>query len=173
MAAVSRLPCFQHPDPSLLCLLSLSQSQAQLSWEYTPRVLPSPDSGIFWRLVGSSSRTGSVYTIVFQCLQPDLRSVLRGEPQCSPQFDSWVIFFVFSAGPQKPLLSSCCSVAQSYLTLCDPMDCSTSGLPVHHQIPEFAQIHVHCTGDAIQPSHPLMPSSPSALSLSQHQGLFQ
>ena len=65
------------------------------------------------------------------------------------------------------------SVAQSCLTLCDPMDCSRPGLPVHHQLPEFTQIHVHWVGDAIQPSHPLSsPSSPS-LNLSQHQGLFQ
>ena len=65
------------------------------------------------------------------------------------------------------------SVAQSCLTLCDPMDCSTPGLPVPHHLLEFAQVHVHCIGDAIQPSHPLTPSSPSALNLSQHQGLFQ
>ena len=49
------------------------------------------------------------------------------------------------------------SVAQSRLTLCDPMDCSTPGLPVHHQLPEFTQTHVHWVGDAIQPSHPLRP----------------
>ena len=67
----------------------------------------------------------------------------------------------------------CCSVAQSCSTLCDPMDCSMAGLPVSHHLPEFAQVHVHCISDAVQPSHPLMPSSPSFLSLSQHQGLFQ
>ena len=67
----------------------------------------------------------------------------------------------------------CCSVAQSYLTLCDPMDCSTLGLPIPHHLPNFAQVHVHCIGDAIQAPHLLMPSSPSALSLSQHQELFQ
>ena len=61
------------------------------------------------------------------------------------------------------------TVAQSCLTLCNPMDCSTPGLPVPHHFPKFAQVHVYCIGDAIQPSHPLMPSSPSALSLSQHQ----
>ena len=66
---------------------------------------------------------------------------------------------------------SSCSVTQSWLTLCDPMDFSTPGLTVPHLLPEFAQVHVHCIGDAIQPSHPLMPSS--ALSASQHQGLFQ
>ena len=65
------------------------------------------------------------------------------------------------------------SVAQSCLTLYDPMDCSTQGLPVHHQLPEFTQTHVHWTGDAIQPSHPLSSPSPPAFNPSQHQGLFQ
>ena len=65
------------------------------------------------------------------------------------------------------------SVAQSCPTLCDPMDCSTPGFPVHHQLPEFTQTQVHRVGDAIQPSHPLSPPSPPASSLCQHQGLFQ
>ena len=55
------------------------------------------------------------------------------------------------------------SVAQQCLTLCDPMNRSTPGLPVHHQLPEFTQTHVHCVGDAIQPSHPLSSPSPPAL----------
>ena len=67
----------------------------------------------------------------------------------------------------------CCSVTQSCPTLCDPTDCSTPGLTVPHHLPKFAQVHVHCISDAIQPSHSLIPSSPTALSLSQHQGLFQ
>ena len=67
----------------------------------------------------------------------------------------------------------CCSVAQSCPTLCDSMDCSMPGLPVPHHLLEVAQVHVHCIGDPIQPSHPLMLPSPSALNLSQHQGLFQ
>ena len=65
------------------------------------------------------------------------------------------------------------SVAQSCLTLCDPMDCSTPGLPVHHQLPEFTQSHVHWLGDAIQLSHPLLSPSLSTFKLSQHQGLFR
>ena len=65
------------------------------------------------------------------------------------------------------------SVAQSCLALCDPMDCSTPGLPVHHQLPEFTQTPVHWVGDAIQPSHPLSSPSPPALNLSRHQGLFK
>ena len=64
------------------------------------------------------------------------------------------------------------SVVQSCLTLWDRVDCSLSGFPVHHQLPEFAQTHVHWVGDTIQPSHPLSSPSP-AFSLSQHQGLFQ
>ena len=67
----------------------------------------------------------------------------------------------------------CCSVAQSCLIPCDPMDCSTPGFTVLHCLPEFAQTHVLWVSDAIQPSHPLSPPSPPALSLSQHQNLFQ
>ena len=62
---------------------------------------------------------------------------------------------------------------QSCPILCDPMDCSTPGLRVHHQLPEFTQTHVHWVDDAIQPSHPLLSPSPPTLNLSQHQGLFQ
>ena len=65
------------------------------------------------------------------------------------------------------------SVTWSYLTLCDPMNCSTPGLPVHHQLPEFTQTHVHRVSDAIQPSHPLLSCSPPAPNPSRHQSLFQ
>ena len=61
------------------------------------------------------------------------------------------------------------SVTQLCPTLCDPMDCSTPGLPVHHQLPELAETHVHQVGDAIQPSHPLASPSPPVFILSQHQ----
>ena len=64
------------------------------------------------------------------------------------------------------------SIAQSCPTLCDPINCSMPGLPVHHQLPEFTQTHVHQVSDAIQPSHPLSSPSP-APNPSQHQGLFQ
>ena len=59
------------------------------------------------------------------------------------------------------------SVTQLYLTLCDPMDCSIPGFPVHHQLPELTQIHVHRVGDAIQPSHSLSSPSPPAFNISQ------
>ena len=61
----------------------------------------------------------------------------------------------------------------SHVRLCDPMDCSTPGFPVHHQLPEPTQTHVHRVGDAIQPSHPLSSPSPPTFNLSQHQGLFK
>ena len=65
------------------------------------------------------------------------------------------------------------SVTQSCPTLCDPMNCSTPGLPVHHQLPGSTQTHVHSVSDAIQPSHRLSSPSPPAPNPSQHQGLFQ
>ena len=65
------------------------------------------------------------------------------------------------------------SVAQSCPTLCNPINRSTPVLPVHHQLPEFTQTHVHRVGDTIQPSHPLSSPSPPAPDPSQHQGLFQ
>ena len=69
-----------------------------------------------------------------------------------------------------PLITS--SISCSVVS-CDPMDCSTRGLPVHYQLPEFTQTHVHRVSDAIQPSHPLSSPSTPALSLSQHPGLFK
>ena len=65
------------------------------------------------------------------------------------------------------------STAQSCPTLCNPMECSTPGFPVHHQLPELTQTHVHQVSDAIQPSHPLPSPSPFSYNLSQHQGLYK
>ena len=65
------------------------------------------------------------------------------------------------------------SVTQSCLTLCDSMDCSMPGFPVHHQLPELSQTHVHWVSYAVQPSHPLSSPSPPPFNLSQHQGLFK
>ena len=65
------------------------------------------------------------------------------------------------------------SSVQFSCSVCDPMNCSTTGLPVHHQLPEFTQTHIHRVGDAILPSHSLSSPSPPALNPSQHQGLFQ
>ena len=86
---------------------------------------------------------------------------------------SWItntqVTFMFLSLPS----SSVSSVAQSCLTLCNPMNRGTPSLPVHHQLLEFTQTYVHQVGDAIQPSHPLLSPSPPAPNPSQHQSLFQ
>ena len=87
--------------------------------------------------------------------------------------DRWISKNMFVRHQNNFLPSWVCSVqfssvTQSCPTLCDPMDCKTPGLPVHHQLPEFTQTHVHWVGDAIQPSHPLSSPSPSTFNLSQH-----
>ena len=73
------------------------------------------------------------------------------------------------------MINACCcySVAKLGMILCDPIDYSMPGFPVLHYVPEFAQIHVHGVGDAIQPSHPLSSPSPLTFNLFQHQGIFQ
>ena len=74
--------------------------------------------------------------------------------------------------PSYMSIHVCCSVIKSCLTHCDLMDCRTSGFRALHYLLEMAQTHVHCVGDAIQPSHLLLPSSLPALSLPQHQSFF-
>ena len=74
---------------------------------------------------------------------------------------------------QPSIFPSISSVTQSCPTLCDPMNPSTPGLPVHHKLPEFTQTHIHWVQDAIQPSHPLSSPSPPAFNLTQHWGLFK
>ena len=83
------------------------------------------------------------------------------------------LYHIHSICPTSFILSVRSVQSQSCLTLCNPMDYSKPDLPVHHQLPEFTQTHVHWVGDAIQPSHPLSSPSPFAINLSQHQGLFQ
>ena len=85
----------------------------------------------------------------------------------------WSLINSLTSESVKSCGPSVSSVAHSCLTLCDPMNCSTPGLPVHHQLSEFTQTHVHQVGDAIQPSHPLSSPSPPAPNPSQHQSLFQ
>ena len=106
-------------------------------------------------------------------------SSLDWEDSLEDSMDDLTPYFHFCLSSQWSILKSATkdsqfsSVAHSCLTLCDPMDYSTPGFPVHHQLPEFAQTHVHWIGDAIQPSHPLSSPSPPAFNPSQHQGLFQ
>ena len=76
-------------------------------------------------------------------------------------------------GEEGTLVQCYCSVSKSCPTICNPMNCSTPGFPVPHNLPEFAQTHVYWVGDAIQPSHPLSSPSPPAFNLPQHQDLFK
>ena len=97
-----------------------------------------------------------------------------GEPGGLPSLESHRVRHNSSSSIVSLSCVSCISsVAQSCPTLCNPMDCSTPGFPVHHQLPEPTQTHVHCVSNAIQPSHPLSSPSLPAFNLSRHQGLFQ
>ena len=92
------------------------------------------------------------------------------QPRCLSA-DEWIrkLWYIYTMGYSGQFSS----VTQSCPTLCNSMNRSTPGLPVHHQLPEFTQIHVHRVSDAIQPSHPLSSPSPPAPNPSQHQNLFQ
>ena len=89
------------------------------------------------------------------------------------RFQCWGIINIGLAKKFTQAFHQIRSVAQSCPTLCNPMNCSTPGLPVHHQLSEFTETHVHRVSDAIQPSHPLSSPSPPAPNPSQHQSLFQ
>ena len=92
------------------------------------------------------------------------------QPKC-PSTKEWIKMWLYIYTMGYSIQFS--SVAQLCPTLCDPMNCSTPRLPVHHQLPEVTQTHVHRVSDAIQPSHPLSSPSPPAPNPSQHQSLFQ
>ena len=104
---------------------------------------------------------GTFYISVFKTLLKGLKSNDISVKTGSIPFSQTLILNQFN------------SVIQSCPTLCNPMNCITPGLPVHHQLPEFTQTHVHWVGDAIQLSHPLPSPSPPAPNPSQHQGLSQ
>ena len=105
----------------------------------------------------------------WECRFIQSHSILSGSKNSCPTYH----FVLYFRSKTKNLSIQFRSVAQSCLTLWDPMNRSTPGLPVHHQLPESTQTHVHRVGDAIQPSHPLSSPSPPAPNPSQHQGLFQ
>ena len=106
---------------------------------------------------------------IAKCIQQSITKCIAKQVQQSFSIQQSHIF----SPDYFPLSVQFGSVAQSCLTLCDPRNHSTPGLPVHHQLPEFTQTHVHRVGDAIQSSHPLLSPSPPAPNPSQHQGLFQ
>ena len=116
----------------------------------------------YWLNYDISSYCSYKNDINFVLLYKDLQNIL---------LKSRFILTTFSMLPSVSIQFS--SVTQSRRTLCDPIDCSTPGLPDHHQLPESTQAHVHWVSDAIQPSYPLLSPSSPAFNLSQHQGLFK
>ena len=127
-------------------------------WEIPPMILPTnfPEEGPQRLLRKLKPRV---------CLRTSVQCILWGFNK------QWVYCpFLPQIGFSSAQFSS---VAQSCLTVCNPMDCSTPGLLVHHQLPEFTQTHVHRVGDAIQSFHYLSSSSSPSFNLSQHQGIFQ
>ena len=100
------------------------------------------------------------------CLSHQSSHLLLRASRIKSSFDDFLVLL-----KSKVQFSSVQSLSRS--TLCNPMNCSMPGLPVHHQLPEFTQTHLHRVGDAIQPPHPLSSPSPPAPNPSQHQGLFQ
>ena len=128
-------------------------------------------------------RWGRVQMLLFQDLILPAALATSSNPQCLPptSFSNlcYGYLFTYPTSPTKiwaPWTQKSSvqfsSFAQSCPTLCNPMNRSTPGLPVHHQLPEFTETHVHWVGDAIQPSHPLSSPSPPAPNPSQHQSLF-
>ena len=121
-----------------------------------------------WNLLVFSFRTALL--ILFWIFSNCISCITR------PPWGHWMTHFLFHyllCSIVLIIYVQFSSVAQSCPTLCDPMNRSTPGLPVHHQLPEFTQTHIHRVSDAIQPSHPLSSPSPSAPNPSQHQSLFQ
>ena len=139
-----------------------------------PCLLLSPGEDSGWCLPYPSPVVCYLFLQISQALCVTLGSSLF---ICFPVSDDWHSFVSLFANRndswKEPINVQFSSVAQSCLTLCDPMDCSTPGFPVLHQLPEPTQTHVHWVSDAIQPSCPLSSPSPPAFNLSQHQGLFQ
>ena len=134
-----------------------------------PNVLAQTDPGLFSYLAISSSLMALNITdmpVTCKCVSPAWISFLTSRLIYTLELNIFPWLYQFS-------LVQFSSVTQSCLSLCDPINCSTPGLPVHHQLPEFTQTHVHWVSDAIQPSHPLSSPSPPSPNPSQHQSLFQ
>ena len=128
-------------------------------------LLSPPDAERLWCSCGSSRSENPWVSSGIQDQAESMWPSCPGSPGLSQSFQGRL------STTQERLHFS--SGTQSCPTLCDPMDCSTPGFPVHHQLLEFTQTHVYWISDAIQPSHPLSFLSPPTFNLSQHQGLFK
>ena len=115
----------------------------------------------------------SLWNLLLHCFYVQISDIIYGQKNQKSNSCSIWSFFGHLERIWMSSFSQVSSVIQSCPALCDPMDCSTPGLPVHHQLPELTQTHVHRVGDAIQPSHPLSFPSPPTFNPSQHQGVFK
>ena len=163
----SHLVCVPGSSPSVSptgtthsTLKEHSQGGARADWQ--PEALYLRECLDIWCLIFGQDKSDGIYNVLLGFLTTKKKRELCGDAGV-PNIKVRVIL-------QSVQFSS---VAQSCPTLCNSMDCSTSGLPVYHQLLEFTQTHVHWFGDAIQSSHPLSSPSPPAFNLSQHQGLFK
>ena len=155
--------------------------ESKLSWRHNREIIGNWEQG-GWdseKLNEREETSGPLSSTWSHCIQKVLNTIY---PLMSPLFICSSKHFLLTSTVNVSTCSFCfqslsrlflVSVAKSCLTLCELMNYSTSGFPVLHCFPEFAQTHVHWVSDAIQPSHPLSPPSPPAFSLSQHQSLFQ
>ena len=154
MAIHARIPAWRKPHGQR-SLVGYSPSLTQWTWVWA-------NSGRWWR----TEKSGVLQSMGSQRVRHDL--VTEQQWWTFP-----VVMSIINCHGTCEYVFQFSSVTQSCPTLCDSMDCSTLGLPIHHQLLEFTQAHVHRVGDAIQPSHPLSSPSPPAFNLSQHQGSFR
>ena len=161
----SRGSSTQGLNPCLLCILRRQLNSLPLSHL---GILQLGWLGLKWEILSNISNS-LFFSILYTILN-------QNSPVISSSFAiGHLLVHVSGKQPVRAFINSFqfSSVTQSCLTLYDPMDCSTRGLPVHHQLLMLAQTHVHQVSDAIHPSHPLSSPSPPAFNLSQHQLLFQ
>ena len=164
-------------DAACKCILEASEkfsalvrSTFQRAWGLAAN--PRPSKGFYCPGLNSGDHFRAKRTYECQVLAGGMFQELSGiswcETQCTHHAETeWIQLKIFESS-----LFQFSSVTQSYPALCNPNDYSTPGFPLHHQLPEFTQTHVHWVCDAIQPSHPLLSPSPAAFNLSQHQGFF-
>ena len=138
-------------------------------WVHSEKTVPSPD--FFGQIFQSCSFQSPDY--VARTTIQQSKSLLLHIPHLLGKWTKKYTVKNLAHRKGSPYSVQFSSVTQLRATVCDPMDCSMPGLPVHHQLAEFTQTHVHWDSDTIQPSHPLSSPSPLAFNLSQHQGLFQ
>ena len=171
-----------HPSPELIIQLHLVTPQLPITLVLPKRTHVSPHEKYLWTALMAVTSGSMISPTAGRgnrrkerwCDSPRI-TYLEGQPLCcSASFRFQALHWGQRAGiPWAGPICMVSSVTQSCPTLCNPMNHSTLGLPVHHQLLEFTQTHVHRVGDAIQPSHPLSSPSPPAPNPSQHQGLFQ